>query len=53
MGELSKGAVIRLPENPFQREGYAFGGWGYAGAVYVVGATFTMPDHNVTCPDRL
>lgn len=47
-GSAVSGAVLVLPENLIQREGYTFIGWGYDGDIYEAGAAFTMPGHDVT-----
>lgn len=47
-GSAVSRAVLVLPENLFQREGYTFIGWGYDGEIYEAGAAFTMLGHAVT-----
>jgi len=37
------GTVRVLPENSFARQGFAFGGWSYAGGVYQPGDRFAQP----------
>lgn len=42
------GETFELPENPFTRAGYVFGGWSFDGALYQPGDRFEMPDRDVT-----
>lgn len=41
------GDVIKMPSNPFTKDGYRFSGWEYGGNVYSSRNSFEMPDKSV------
>lgn len=46
--DKEEGEIFALPDNPFVRDGYDFGGWQWGEEVYASGSEFTMPAEDVT-----